>query len=174
MGVIIPIYLSYSHVIGRIKLSPLSHSLAGQNLGLSHKECRRGDKIQSEPTNGSLTKSPIHLDLQAQAGHNSPSLLYIASQHTKLLHQWPFWVMRDMRRVGEESLQLARNRDWPAHAKKRLVQGGPSDMQVPGFPQARDHGACRLDDLSLTISTLSHHGLSGRVFDHFKLPESPL
>lgn len=52
------IYLSYSHVIGRIKLPCLSHSLAGQNLELSHKEGRReGGKTQSEPPNESLIRS---------------------------------------------------------------------------------------------------------------------
>ena len=58
MGTIISIHLSYSHVIGRIKLPPLSHALAGQNLELSHIEDKREEgKTQPEHTN--LIKSTV-------------------------------------------------------------------------------------------------------------------
>ena len=60
MGTILSIRLSYSHVIGRIKLPPLSHALAGQNLELSHIEDEREKgKTQSEHTSGNLIKSTV-------------------------------------------------------------------------------------------------------------------
>lgn len=60
MGTMIPIHLSYSHVIGRIKLPPLSHALAGQNLELSHIEDKREEgKTQPEHTSGNLIKSTV-------------------------------------------------------------------------------------------------------------------
>ena len=60
MGAIISIHLSYSHVIGRIKLPPLSDALAGHNLELSHIEDEREEgKTQSEHTSGNLIKCTV-------------------------------------------------------------------------------------------------------------------
>jgi len=60
VGIIVPIYPFYSHVVGEDCTSSLSLSLAGENVELSHKEGRREEgKTQPEPTSDSLIKPAL-------------------------------------------------------------------------------------------------------------------